>query len=244
MNSSLSASSSRSRSFLPGQLQGLLGQRLLGPDLGSDIPEGAEGADDLAVLVAERHLGGRYPGIRSAAVGLQLHLPDHRLAGLDDPLLIGEGGRGMLGAEDIEVGFAGQFLRRPARRVRGDPAGADEQEPAHPVLEVHPFVGAGQQVAHAGPPELADLLAFLLPRQGQPGLGHSPSPDRPSLIAPGAGLAASTQAAPSLPLKIRYLRSSSGLNRLQAGPAGARRWTARPGPAATCGDSRRGRFGN
>ncbi len=160
----------------PGQLEGLIGQRVLGLDLGGDIPGDAEGADDLAVLIPQRHLGGRHPGVRPAAVGLQLHLPDDRLAGLDDPLLVGEGGRGVLGAEHVEVGLAGQFRCGPARRARGDPAGADEQEPAHPVLEVHPFAGGGQQVAHAGLPEPAALRALLLPWRGQPGPGHRDPP--------------------------------------------------------------------
>src|ERR1700722_473069 len=49
----------------------------------------------------------------------------------------------------------------PPRGVSLDPALADEQEPAHQVLEVDTFLGGGQQVAHADELELTQRLAAL-----------------------------------------------------------------------------------
>ena len=140
---------------LGSQLESLLGQRILGPDLRRDVAGDPEGTDDPAALVPKRHLRGRHPRVRPAAVGLQLHLPYDRLAGADNLLLVPEGSGGVLVAEDIEVRLPDQLISGPARGVRGDPACADQEEPALQVLEVHALPGRGQQVAHAGELELA-----------------------------------------------------------------------------------------
>src|ERR1017187_4512699 len=120
-----------------------------------------------AVPVPQRHLRGRHPGVRLAAVGLQLHLSYDWLTRANNLLLVPEGSEGVLAAEDIEVRLPDQIRRGPARSVRGDPAGADREEPAQPVLEVHPLLGSGQQGSHAGELKLALGLALLPPLCGQ-----------------------------------------------------------------------------
>ncbi len=157
---------------LGSQLNSLLGQRILGPDLGRDVAGDAEGTDDPAALVPKRHLRGRHPGVRPAGVGLHLHLPHDRLARANDLLLVPEGSGGVLAAEDIEVRLPDQFIIGAARGVRGDPACANQEEPALQVLEVHALPGSGQQVAHADELELALWLAPRPPLGWQLDPGH------------------------------------------------------------------------
>ena len=162
---------------LHAQLLSLVKQGLLGPDLGRDVTRDPERPDDFAGVITKCHLCRRNPRIRAVAVGLQLHLADERLTGADDFLLILEGRRGMLLAEDVEVRLPDQFVCPAARGVRGDPALADQQEPAQPVLEVHPLLARGQQVAHAG--EL-EATRVALPRflRLRPGRDHRNPPWR------------------------------------------------------------------
>ena len=161
----------------PGQrvVQGLVSQRFLGRDLRGHIARDAEGADDPAALVAQRHLGAGHPGVRATSVGLPFQLPHDRLAGADDQLLVGEGGGGVILTEEVEVGFPDQLGRAAARGVRGDPACADQQEAAERVLEVDPLLGTGQQVAHAGELELTHWPARQLARRRQPGAAPRPA---------------------------------------------------------------------
>src|SRR6266487_3745133 len=107
-----------------------------------------------------------------------------RLAGADDLLLVLKGGRCVLVAEDIEVGLPGQLLRGTARGVRGDPADADEEEPAQQVLEVHPLLSGGQQVAHADELELAHWIAAWPLRWLRLGVGHHSPPEEFAASAP------------------------------------------------------------
>src|ERR1700691_5169358 len=134
---------------------------MLGPDPRCDVARDAERADDPAPLVAKRHLRGRHPGVRPAAVGLQLNLPYDGLARTNNLLLVPEGNGGVLVAEDIEVRLPDQLPGGAARGVRGDPACADQEEPALQVLEIHPLFCSGEQVAHAGELKLALRLALF-----------------------------------------------------------------------------------
>jgi hypothetical protein len=106
------------------------------------------------------------------AAELHLHLSYDRLARADDLLLVPEGSGGVLAAEDIEVRLPDQFIIGTARGVRGDPACADQEEPALQVLEVHALPGSGQQVAHADELELALWLAPRPPLGWQLDPGH------------------------------------------------------------------------
>ena len=157
---------------LRAQLGGLLGQCVLGPDLRGHVAGYAERADDLAVRVQQRHLGSGHPGVRPAAVGLPFHQPGDRLTGADDPLFVGERRGRVLAAEHVEVGLAHQLVGAAARRVRGDPALADEQEPAHQVLEIDPLLRRGQQIAHADELEVAQFLRLRPVRRLQAHRGH------------------------------------------------------------------------
>ena len=129
----------------------------------ANISSACLGSRELRFFSRERHLRGRHPGVRPAAVGLHLHLSYDRLARADNLLLVPEGSGGVLAAEDIEVRLPDQFIVGTARGVRGDPACADQEEPALQVLEVHALPGSGQQVAHAGELKLALWLALLPP---------------------------------------------------------------------------------
>ena len=162
---------------LRAQLLSLVKQGLLGPDLGRDVTRDPERPDDFARVATKCHLCRRNPRIRAVAVGLQLHLADDRLTGADDFLLVLEGGRGMPLAEDVEVRLPDHFVRGAAWGIRGNPALADQQEPAQPVLEVHPLLARGQQVAHAGELEAARVA---LPRflRLRPGRDHRNPPWR------------------------------------------------------------------
>ena len=216
-NSSFSRSSSRSRSFWAPSSPACTGQRALGPDLGGDVARDPERADDLAVVVAERHLGRGHPGVRPAREGLAFHLAHDRLTGADDLLLVRERRGGMLLGEHVEIGLPGQLRGGPARGDGLDPGFADEQEPAHQVLEVDALLGAGQQVAQADELELAQRLAACRPRLLGRGLGYGdpPSDRRVTWAAPCAScpclctrFAARWQLAPA----IWYIRRSMGLN--------------------------------
>ena len=156
----------------PGQriVQGLVGESSFGLDLAGDVPGDPEGADDPAAFVPQRHLRRRDPCAGAIAEGLLLCLGRHGLTGRDDPLLVGQGGARMLTAEHVEIGPAGQFAGRAVRGVRGEPARAHQEEPAFPVLEVHPLFRGGQQIAHAGEHEFAPCLAGRQDLRFLPGL--------------------------------------------------------------------------
>src|SRR5208337_3889028 len=100
----------------------LLSGNLLVPELGRDIAGDPERADDLPPLIPQRHLGAQRPASRPAPVGFPLQLPDDRLAGADDLLLILAGGEGMLVAEDIEIRLPGQRLSRSLKYTRSSVA--------------------------------------------------------------------------------------------------------------------------
>jgi len=179
----------------PGQriVEGLVGESSFGLDLGGDVPGDPEGADDLAVSVPQRHLRRRDPGAGAIAEGLLLDLGRHGPAGSDDPLLVGQGGARMLAAEHVEIGPASQFAGRAVRGVRGEPARAHQEEPALPILEVHPLFRGGQQIAHAGEHEFApglagrqDLRSRPGPRRGIPRRAGARRPFVPRQIAPQA----------------------------------------------------------
>ena len=94
------------------------------------------------VVVSQRQLGRRDPGVRAVAEGLALDLRHHRLAGADDALLVLEGGGGVLVAEEVEVGLADHLVRLAARRLVSSETLADQEEPAVEILEEHPLARA------------------------------------------------------------------------------------------------------
>ncbi len=66
-----------------------------------------------------------------------------RLARLDDPLLVDVSGRGVLFAEEVEVGFADHVRRALAMGLVFQETVAHQDEPATEVFEEHPFPGHG-----------------------------------------------------------------------------------------------------
>ena len=104
-------------------VEDLVGQSVLGRDLRRHVTGDAEGADDLAAVVAKRHLRGRDPGVGSVGEGLPLQLAHDRLAGADDLLLVLEGGCGVFLAEEVEVGLPDYLLQlRPGVTAAIQPA--------------------------------------------------------------------------------------------------------------------------
>ena len=100
-----------------------------------DVPGDAEGADDAAVLVAERHLGRRDPGDLAAAPGLLLLLADHGLLGLHDGPLVVPRLAGVLLGEEVEIRLAHHL----GRVAQAEPVGqglVDADEAALGILEV------------------------------------------------------------------------------------------------------------
>ncbi len=120
-----------------GRLRSLL--RLLQRDLGlladGDVTRHAEGADDLTLLVAQRHLGRRGPGFAAVGPRLLFHHVHERFGGADDALFVVESLLGVLGQEVIEVGLAGGLLRVLDAVPLGQGV-VDADEAALEVLEV------------------------------------------------------------------------------------------------------------
>ena len=153
-------------------VQDLVSESLLRLDLCRHVAGNAERADDLAALVAKRHLCRRNPGTGSVVECLPLQLPHNRLAGADDLLLVLKSSSSVFLAEEVEVSLPDDLLQGAVGSDRCHPACADQEEPAAQVLEVHALLGAVQQVAHAGAFDPAQLLALLRPPSAQPPLDH------------------------------------------------------------------------
>ena len=81
--------------------------------------------------------------------GLPLDLGHHRLAALDDPLLVFVRSERVLVAEDVEIGLPDQLLDAVAVGLIAGKALADQQEPALEVLEEEAFARSGKEVAKA-----------------------------------------------------------------------------------------------
>ena len=142
-------------------VQDLVSESLLRLDLRRDIAGDPERADDLAALIAKRHLCGRDPGTGSVLECLLLQLPHDRLACADDLLLVRKSGSSVFLAEKVEVSLPDYLFQGVARGCRGEPACADHEEPAEQVLEVDALFGGVQQVVDAGLLDPAQRFAFL-----------------------------------------------------------------------------------
>ena len=155
--------------FEPGRFQGGvagLGQLLFGLLELSDVLGYAECADDFAVLVAKRHLGGQSPGDAAVVPGFLLGPADDRLAGANDELFVVECDLGMFGREKVEVRFTDRFFGILEAEFFAQGL-ADFGKARLSVLEVN-VVGdvveeGAQQIAFVG----QGLLHF-------PALGHVP----------------------------------------------------------------------
>jgi hypothetical protein len=77
---------------------------------GGDVLGEAEGADDLAALVAQRHLAGEDPHDFALLPDFAFDFADDGFTGADDFLLVLEGRPGVFLGVEIEIGFADQFL--------------------------------------------------------------------------------------------------------------------------------------
>ena len=141
-----------------GVVERLEGERLLRDDLGGHVPRDPEGPDDLALVVAQRELRRRDPGVGAVAEGLPLDLADDRLAGPDDPLLVLEGRGGVRLAEDVEVRLPENVLHRPVRALVDEESPADDEETAVEILEKDALAREVEEIAHA---EALDLLAGI-----------------------------------------------------------------------------------
>ena len=73
-----------------------------------NIAGNAHRADHAPGAIAERHLGGKHPGLAAVRPGLLLLDTHQRFAGGENLLLVGKGLLGVLGAEEVAVGFADQ----------------------------------------------------------------------------------------------------------------------------------------
>jgi len=131
-----------------------------------DVAGDAERADDLTLLVTQRQLRGHHPRDGPVLAGFLLDLPHHRAAGRHHLALIPHGGHGVLEREHVEIRLADEVPRREAGSVRRGPADADEQEPAQPVLEIHPLHPYGQQVVHADPLQPVVVVSRAVRRRG------------------------------------------------------------------------------
>ena len=107
---------------------------LFRPLAGGDVAGDAEGADDPALRIAQRHLGRRDPGVRAIRPGLPLLQVNHRLAGLHDALFILERLQGVLVGEQIEIGLPHHGGDRPA--IAAGFGRADRDEARLAVLEI------------------------------------------------------------------------------------------------------------
>ncbi|MGA2247901.1 MAG: hypothetical protein ABSH48_23180 [Verrucomicrobiota bacterium] len=129
-----------------------------------DVPRNAEGADNPAGLIAQRHLGGGDPG--DAAVGPRFGFLEafHGQAGAHDGLFIGQSLLGVRRREIIGVAFADRLLRVRQMVLFGERA-ADHQEPAARVLEIDRVRNAVHQCLQQKPFMIVGQLA-IVPVQG------------------------------------------------------------------------------
>src|ERR1017187_7749006 len=102
-------------------VQDLVSESLLRLDLCRHVAGNAERADDLAALIAKRHLCRRDPGTGSAVECLPLQLPHHRLTGADDLLLVLKSSGSVFLAEEVEVSLPDYLLHGTVRGCRGHP---------------------------------------------------------------------------------------------------------------------------
>ena len=117
-----------------GEHAGREAQLFLGLLLLGDIARNAKGADDPALLVAQRNLGGRNPGIRLVEPGFPL-LNVQRLAGANDLQFIGAGLLRVRRREEIEIRLADRSHGIVQSKERGLGT-ADTDDGAAPVLEI------------------------------------------------------------------------------------------------------------
>ncbi len=162
------------------------------PALGN-VARDADQADDLVLVVAQRNLRRQDPRLLAAVVDDVLLLVDHRPAGLDDPLLVGEETGGEFAIDQLQVGLADDFLGRPPHAPRRRPVADDE--PALDVLDPevvgHPIdqrlqrdalvgdraAGLGDVLVRRNPAAarqgvVADLDAAAVGQFGGPGVGR------------------------------------------------------------------------
>ena len=164
---------------------------LLKPFLGSfarrDVPRGAEGANDGAILVAQTFLGGEDPGDRSVGPGLLFLAVDEWFAGAHDVLLVGGGGLRVGGEEEIEVGFA-EGRSRVGQFEYGGHGLVDAKEAALPILKIdmvgHVIHEAVHQVAFLGQGFVGPLSFADFADQVLVGLGERGSPLHHQLLNP------------------------------------------------------------
>ena len=131
-------------------LLGVIGCPQFGLLVFGDVARNPEGADDLAVRIPERHLGGRDPGNAAVRPGFLFLDADERLAAGHNALLIVERLLGMGRGKQVEVGFADHIVRFQPRPVAKPPVDHDEAGIA--VLEVDVVRHVLQEVPQQKPP--------------------------------------------------------------------------------------------
>ncbi len=135
-----------------GRPQGL--RRLL---LTRDVARHPEGSDDLSRIVVQRHLGRAGPGHAAVWPRFPLLLIEDRVARANDLLLVGQGLRGVLAGEEIQVRLSQGFGRMLQAKEPGHGL-VDPQKTAGRVLEVDVM----REVIHQRMEEIPLLLQFLV----------------------------------------------------------------------------------
>ena len=113
-----------------------LPERLLSELDPGDVAGEAERADDLAIVVTERHPGGGNPPHAAVEPGLLFLFTHHRLAGADDLLFVRVGRPGMFRGEEVEIRLA-KRLRGVTQAKVSSQGLVDADEVAGGVLEIN-----------------------------------------------------------------------------------------------------------
>ena len=118
-------------------LQGRRGlcQRLLGSYKFRDITGDAEGPDDLAYPVDQRHFGGQDPGLSSFRRRLLLDIAQNRVPAIENLLLIPQGLVSMVLPEEIMIALPNNVLRTP-ETVPLRHRSVHQRELRFPILEI------------------------------------------------------------------------------------------------------------
>ena len=99
-----------------------------------DVAGDAHGADDLAAVIEEGDFGGEDPALVAIGPGFLFFEAGEGVAGGDNFLFVGEGKIGVLGTEEVGVGFTDGLSGAGEAEVAGQRA-ADTDEAAGAILE-------------------------------------------------------------------------------------------------------------
>jgi hypothetical protein len=180
---------------------------------GRDVAGKPERADDPALIIGQRELGGGDPGAAPVRPGLAFFLDDAGSLAAQQQFLVGARLPGMLGGKQIRIGLSDQCVGS----LHADPSrqrGTDEDKPAVAILEIQMVSGCDPAApGSTSPADSVSMAALLWPHPIMPaGASSSAGSHRRELRLSGASGAqgadplargAAAKAEPGLPARGR-----------------------------------------